>query len=98
MIKFLQAEMTSEQEYFNELSAQLAMVEHPDSQDGQALSARMIESQTRLTDLVSRNMKCFMLVSSKLYCVPVLVSCMMQLPQNLLVTNTTSVIVGFFLN
>ena len=67
MIQCLQTEMTAEQEYFNELCAQLANVDEPNSHDGRELSARMITSQTRLTDLVNRNMKCFMLVSYILF-------------------------------
>ena len=63
MIQCLQTEMTTEQEYFNELCAQLAHIDEPNSHDGRELSARMITSQTRLTDLVNRNMKCFMLVN-----------------------------------
>ena len=63
MIQCLQTEMTTEQEHFNELCAQLANIDEPNSHDGRELSARMITSQTRLTDLVNRNMKCFMLVN-----------------------------------
>ncbi|VDH95794.1 Hypothetical predicted protein [Mytilus galloprovincialis] len=57
-ISTLQKEMSKEQENFNSLSAELPSL-NKKSQQYKQISKEMTESQTRLTALMDRSMKCF---------------------------------------
>ena len=65
MITILQREMTREQENFNSLSVDLASVKKNSGQY-KSVSKDMSASQTRLTLLMNRSMKCFSQVSSEM--------------------------------
>lgn len=61
-ISSLQKEMSKEQENFNSLRVELSSL-NKNSRQYKQISKEMTESQTRLTSLMDRSMKCFQQVS-----------------------------------
>ena len=59
--------MTKEQENFNSMSAELSSL-NKNSRQYKQISKERSSSQTRLTALMDRSMKCFQQVESSWYC------------------------------
>ena len=62
-ITYFQKEMALEQENFNSLTGELQGIRDRNSRQYKQISKEMMKSQTRLTLLMNRSMKCFAQVS-----------------------------------